>query len=221
MTVRAGTWFHPADIADDLADTGLPDEVIAETIARAWECTRCVNPQFTNWGRYLAFTRIIVIGIIAEFRGHPVDVATDDHPLGYDLDDLLDTVFKGAPGHQEMAREYRAFPPVTADKSSDRRDSELFRRHVIQQHLRLRRPRTARRGLPPVPGSPVGAGRRVGALPRAPTGPQLPAVLRRTDPPDDAALPLHRGRPDARAARGRGRGDPRPGGTPSCGTGST
>ncbi|MCS7475805.1 hypothetical protein ACFFQW_24615 [Umezawaea endophytica] len=130
MTVRADTWFYPADIADDLADSGLPPEVVAETLACAWEYTRCVIPQFTNWDRYLAFTRIIVIGIIAEFRGHLVDVAADDHPLGYDLDDLLDTVFKGTPGHREMAREYRAFLLVTGDKSSDRRDSELFHRYV-------------------------------------------------------------------------------------------
>jgi len=128
--VTTDTWFYPADIADDLVDSGLPDEVVAETLACAWEYVRCVIPQFTNWDRYLAFTRVIVIGIIAEFRGHLVDVVSDGHPLGYDLDELLDTVFKGTPGHEEMAREYRAFLLVTADKSSDRRDSELFRRYV-------------------------------------------------------------------------------------------
>jgi hypothetical protein len=36
-----------------------PVDIVAETLACAWEYTRCVIPQFTNWDRYLAFTRII------------------------------------------------------------------------------------------------------------------------------------------------------------------
>lgn len=128
--VSKDMWFYPSNIADDLEGIDLPDEVVAETLACAWEYTRCVIPQFTNWDRYIAFTRIIVIGILAEFRGALVDVVSGDNLLGYDLDELLDTVFVGTPGHEEMAREYRAFLLVTADKSSDRRDSELFRRYV-------------------------------------------------------------------------------------------
>ncbi|WNV88079.1 hypothetical protein [Umezawaea sp. Da 62-37] len=123
-------WYYPGELADDLKGTGLPDAVVAETLACAWEYTRCVIPHFANWDRYLAFTRIIVIGIVAEFRGDLVDVAAGDELLGYDLTELLDTVFAGTPGHREMAREYRAFLLVTADKSSGRRDSELFRRYV-------------------------------------------------------------------------------------------
>lgn len=123
-------WFYPSVLEHDLRGTGLSDEIIAETLACAWEYTRCVIPQFTNWERYVAFTRIIVIGIIAEFRGSLVDVTAGRRVLGYDLDELLDTVFTGTPGHREMAREYRTFLLITADKSSGRRDSELFRRYV-------------------------------------------------------------------------------------------
>ncbi len=35
-------------------------------------------PTYTNWGRYVAFMRTIVMGIVAEFRGALVDVAASD-----------------------------------------------------------------------------------------------------------------------------------------------
>lgn len=133
MTVRAeprDMWFYPGAIEDDLRGVDLPQEVIAETLACAWEYSRCVIPAFTNWDRYIAFTRIIVIGVVAEFRGHLVDVTAAGALLGYDLDELLDTVFEGTPGHAEMVREYRAFLLITADKSGTARDSELFHRYV-------------------------------------------------------------------------------------------
>jgi hypothetical protein len=123
-------WFFPRDIEDDLKDVDLSYELKAETLACAWEYTRCVIPQFKNWNRYIAFTRIIVIGIIAEFRGALVDVAAGDNILGYDLNELLDGVFAGTPGHEDMAREYRTFLLITAEKSSNRQDSDLFRRYV-------------------------------------------------------------------------------------------
>jgi hypothetical protein len=123
-------WFYPRDVEGDLKGIGLSDGIVAETLACAWEYTRCVIPHFTNWDRYIAFTRIIVIGIIAEFRGTLVDVTAGDDLLGYDLGELLDTVFAGTPGHEQMAREYRTFLLITTDKSSDRRDAELFRRYV-------------------------------------------------------------------------------------------
>jgi hypothetical protein len=123
-------WFYPSDIENDLKDVEIPDGFKKETLACAWEYTRCVIPQFTNWSRYIAFARIIEIGIIAEFRGDLVDVAAGNNILGYDLDKLLDSVFAGTPGHENMAREYRAFLLITADKSSNRRTSDLFRRYV-------------------------------------------------------------------------------------------
>lgn len=123
-------WFYPADIENDLKSVDLPERVIGETLACAWEYTRCVIPHFTNWKRYIAFARIIEIGIIAEFRGGLVDVSAGNSLLGFELDELLDIVFGGTPGGEDMAREYRAFLLITGDKCSNRRDSELFRRYV-------------------------------------------------------------------------------------------
>ena len=88
-------WYYPLDIADDLKDVPLPESVKGETLACAWEYTRCVVPQYTNWSRYVAFMRTIVIGIIAEFRGSMVDVAAGDTMLGYDLGQVLDDLFLG------------------------------------------------------------------------------------------------------------------------------
>lgn len=74
--------------------------------------------------------RTIAICTIAEFRGKLVDVSASDNIVGYDVSATLATLFEGTPGHADMAREYRAFILLTADKSSDRRDGELFRRYV-------------------------------------------------------------------------------------------
>lgn len=123
-------WYYPDDIANDLATVDLSPKLKAETFACAWEYTRCVIPQYTNWSRYVAFMRIIVIGIIAEFRGSLVDVAAGDDILGYSLDRTLSDLFQGTPGHVEMAREYKTFLLITGDKTSKRRNSELFRRYV-------------------------------------------------------------------------------------------
>ncbi|KAJ7334601.1 hypothetical protein DFH08DRAFT_925648 [Mycena albidolilacea] len=123
-------WYYPPDIANDLKDVNLPDEVKCEIFACAWEYARCVIPQYTNWDRYIAFMRIIVMGTIAEFKGSMVDVTAGDMILGYSLSSTLATLFEGTPCHADMAREYRTFLLITADKASNRRDSELFRRYV-------------------------------------------------------------------------------------------
>lgn len=125
------TWYYPPDIANDLNGvTQLPERFKEEAYACAWEYTRCVIPQYTNWRRYVAFMRIIIMGIIAEFRGDLVDVTASDSILGYSLDGTLAELFEGTPGHALMAREYKTFLLVTADKASSRRDGELFRRYV-------------------------------------------------------------------------------------------
>ncbi|KAF7349846.1 Alpha-ionylideneethane synthase abl3 [Mycena venus] len=124
------TWYYPPDIANDLKDVNLPHEVKCEIFACAWEYARCVIPQYTNWDRYVAFMRIIVMGTIAEFKGSMVDVTAGDMILGYSLSSTLATLFEGTPCHADMAREYRTFLLITADKASNRRDSELFRRYV-------------------------------------------------------------------------------------------
>ncbi|KAK8137101.1 hypothetical protein PG984_005041 [Apiospora sp. TS-2023a] len=124
-------WYYPPEIAHDLDDLDkLSDALKKEAYACAWEYTRCVIPQYTNWKRYIAFMRIIIMGIIAEFRGDLVDVETSDRILGYSLSGTLDELFKGTPGHELMAREYKTFLLVTAEKASKQRNSELFRRYV-------------------------------------------------------------------------------------------
>ncbi|MFI6515589.1 hypothetical protein ACIBF1_08540 [Spirillospora sp. NPDC050679] len=123
-------WFYPEDFRNDLSRTDLPAATVAETLACGWEYTRCVVPQFTNQERYRALVRLVNIGIIAEFRGTMVDVVAGDRAVGYDIEELLDTVFRKSPGRQDMGREYRSFLLVTAEKASRRHDSELFRRYV-------------------------------------------------------------------------------------------
>jgi len=88
-------WYYPPDLSNDLKDIDLPTEVKGEVFACAWEYTRCVIPQYTNWPRYVAFMRIIVMGIIAEFRGSMVDVTAGDEILGYNLSEVLDALFLG------------------------------------------------------------------------------------------------------------------------------
>ena len=115
------TWIYPREMANDLDGiASLSKQLKQETYTCAWEYARCVIPEFTNWDRYLAFARIIVIGIVAEFNGNLVDVSTSDLVLGYDLSELFATIFGGTPAHEAMAREYRAFLLITAEKSSPR-----------------------------------------------------------------------------------------------------
>lgn len=126
------SWYYPDDIAHDLDGVeGLSEALKQEAYACAWEYTRCVIPQYTNWDRYVAFMRTIIIGIIAEFRGELVDVAASDSIMGcYSLSAVLDALFEGTPGRELMVREYKTFLLVTSEKTSKRRDSELFRRYV-------------------------------------------------------------------------------------------
>jgi hypothetical protein len=123
-------WYYPIEIKNDLQGVDLPPEFIEEALTCGWEYTRCIIPHYTNWDRYIAFTRTVIIGIIAEFRGSLVDIAAGNNLLGYNLVEILDTLFAGTPGRDEMARHFRAFLLFSAEKSSDRRESDLFRRYV-------------------------------------------------------------------------------------------
>ncbi|CAE7187594.1 hypothetical protein PTNB73_06730 [Pyrenophora teres f. teres] len=123
-------WYYPVEIANDLEHADFPQRVKEEVYACAWEYTRCVIPQYTNWKRYVAFMRIIIIGIIAEYNGDLIKVAETDILLGYNLTAVLADLFQGTQIHTEMAREFRCFLLVTADKSSSRRDGLLFRSYV-------------------------------------------------------------------------------------------
>ncbi|OBT81682.1 hypothetical protein VE02_09485 [Pseudogymnoascus sp. 03VT05] len=124
------SWYYPVDIANDLQDFDLPEDVKAEVLNTAWEYVRCSAPQYTNWGRYVAFMQTMTISAVAEFRGKLVNVDASDNIMGYDVSATLATLFEGTSGHVDMAREFRAFLLLTADKTSDRRDGELLRRYV-------------------------------------------------------------------------------------------
>ncbi|KAI1854399.1 hypothetical protein JX265_012433 [Neoarthrinium moseri] len=132
MAAKSRTaWHYPPDIAHDLDDCKhLSEALKQEAYACAWEYTRCVIPQYTNWNRYVAFMRIIIMGIIAEFKGDLVDVMAGDEILGYSLDGTLAELFEGTAGHAVMAREYKTFLLVTADKASKRRNGKLFTNYV-------------------------------------------------------------------------------------------
>ncbi|KAJ7843316.1 BcABA3 [Mycena olivaceomarginata] len=107
-------WYYPPDIANDLKDVNLPPMKSSARLLPVHGSTRGgVIPQYTNWDRYIAFMRII---------GSMVDATPYRTPLA--------TLFEGTPRHADMAREYRTFLLITADKASNRRDSELFRRYV-------------------------------------------------------------------------------------------
>ncbi|GKZ71720.1 molybdenum cofactor sulfurase [Aspergillus niger] len=58
-----------------------------------------------------------------------VDVTAGPKVLNYNLDEVLDELFHGTPGHLDMAREYKTFLLITSEKASHA-NSELFRRYV-------------------------------------------------------------------------------------------
>ncbi|KAJ8114722.1 hypothetical protein OPT61_g3466 [Boeremia exigua] len=136
-------WHYPVEISNDLKGVSLLSRVKEEVFATAWEYSRSVIPQYTNWSRYVAFIRIIIIGTIAEFRGELVDVVNNDDILGYNLEEVLDTLFKGTPGRITMAREFRCFLLVSSHKSRQA-DSILFSRYSLAlsrgpyQYFRMR-----------------------------------------------------------------------------------
>ncbi|KAJ7171645.1 hypothetical protein C8R43DRAFT_978911 [Mycena crocata] len=123
-------WYYPPEIADDLKSGELPDQVKAEILACTFEYTRCVIPQYSNWDRYLAWMRLLMMAIVVEFKGNMVDVMAGDTILGHSLSDTLSSLFAGTPGHEAMAREFRTYLLLTGEKTSERRYGEVFRRYI-------------------------------------------------------------------------------------------
>ncbi|KAJ7676542.1 hypothetical protein DFH06DRAFT_1317175 [Mycena polygramma] len=100
------TWYYPPELANDLRNVDLPEQVKAEALACAWEYTRAVVPHWTNWDRYLALMHLIALGVVAEFKGELVDIMASDDICGYSiLSGLLATLFQGMPIRGEMERE--------------------------------------------------------------------------------------------------------------------
>ncbi|KAK0708426.1 hypothetical protein B0H67DRAFT_672419 [Lasiosphaeris hirsuta] len=125
------TWFFPKEFSDDLIGiSGLSARMREEVLNTAWEYSRVVIPQYSNWTRFCCYVRLSVIGIVAEYNGEWTDITASSKMLGYDVDELLDTMLMGRPGAEESKNEYRTYLLVTSAKSSGRRDDDLFRRYV-------------------------------------------------------------------------------------------
>ncbi len=127
-------WFYPKDLTYDLISTPLLYDVRQEIFTCAWEYVRCALPQFTNRTRYLAFTRIVIITVVAEFRGDLIDIVDNDRNiLGYNLEVLLATVFSGLNPNvcRDLGCEIRNHLLMSCEKTDNRRTtSELFRRYA-------------------------------------------------------------------------------------------
>ncbi|USW55667.1 hypothetical protein Slin15195_G089860 [Septoria linicola] len=125
------SWHYPDEISNDLKGVDLPAGVKAEVLACAWEYSRCVISHYTNWKRYVAFMRIIIIGTIAEFRGSLFDMTEDDdNMLGFSLNQVLYDLFEDTAGAKDMAWEYKTFLTVTTDKTSERQHDQFFRAYI-------------------------------------------------------------------------------------------
>ncbi|EPS37552.1 hypothetical protein H072_8759 [Dactylellina haptotyla CBS 200.50] len=124
-------WFYPEELKDDLLNLEIPDALKAETLNCSWEYVRCVIPHWTNWDRYIAYTRIVIMQCICEFQGDLFRPEETDTMVGYKLQDLVDILFAGTPIHGQMSREIHAYFVPASEKSSSNKDgSELFRRYV-------------------------------------------------------------------------------------------
>lgn len=99
-------WYYPPDVAGDLKNVDLPAKTKAEVLAMSWEYARSVIPQYTNWKRYVAFQRIFIMGIIAEFRGDLVDIVAGDEVLGYNMQEVLDDLFEGTAGQYVQNKKF-------------------------------------------------------------------------------------------------------------------
>ncbi|MFJ1767938.1 hypothetical protein ACIOD2_46995 [Amycolatopsis sp. NPDC088138] len=101
---------YPEELDKDLRGLGLSEAERVETITTAWEYTRCVIPEFTNWPKYMAVVRLTTVATIAEYRAELIDVASMADPgcvlLGYDIHEMLDLLFGGTEVHEDMTREF-------------------------------------------------------------------------------------------------------------------
>lgn len=66
---------------------------------------------------------------IAEFRGDLIPEDPNDMTFGYDVSELLDTVFGGTPVHTEISQEFRGFMLISSERTSKMSDSNPFRRY--------------------------------------------------------------------------------------------
>jgi hypothetical protein len=104
--IPSHSWFYPPEIAEGLKAPDIPQRLVDEALACAWEYVRCITPHWTNWERYVAYNRLILIMVVAEFKGELVQVQRGDDILGYNVQELLDTLFRGTTGYAAMCQEF-------------------------------------------------------------------------------------------------------------------
>ena len=85
-TARTDKWFYPDELEIHLEPYGVQREKIAEIITQSWELNRCIVPEFSNWDRYMALTRLGVIAYVADYTGRAIDVVDDGPWIGYDIE---------------------------------------------------------------------------------------------------------------------------------------
>ncbi|RLU86279.1 hypothetical protein CTZ27_25225 [Streptomyces griseocarneus] len=123
-------WFYPPQIREGFNCPELTQAQADESMAHAWEYNRCVCPTFTDWDRYIAFAKFTTIAVVAEFKGELTHPLTVDRPCGYDLDEILETIFGNTVGHEEMSRQARCCFLITSTKASQGKESGLLRRYA-------------------------------------------------------------------------------------------
>ena len=119
----------------ELTGTSVLGSHVDEVLSCAYEWIRTNTQQCTNWPRYIANCKLMVIVAVAEYRGDLVDIAASSKHFGYDVDQLLEVLYGGTRFHEEMSRQYKSYLLFTAEKSgqagkSRRGDSELFDRYA-------------------------------------------------------------------------------------------
>jgi hypothetical protein len=111
------TWLHHKIFASDLLRIpGLGPSAREEVLTIAWEYSRVIIPQYTNWTRFSCWVCFIIIGVLAEYEGDVVDIAQSDKVPGYDLGELLETMLQGRPRAGDLERDYRTFLLMSAEK---------------------------------------------------------------------------------------------------------
>lgn len=120
---------YPKEFDHDLRDAGLSEKERKEILTTGWEYVRCAIPEYTNWEKYMAFVRLTIVTVVAEYRGELVDVSLIREPghtiLGYDIGRLLDVLFDGTEVHEDMSREYVSSLLFMTHKSSGRQSDLL------------------------------------------------------------------------------------------------
>ncbi|KAJ7798284.1 hypothetical protein B0H14DRAFT_3545356, partial [Mycena olivaceomarginata] len=89
----------PSQIAEGLKAPDIPQRLVDEALACAWESVTRHNPALDQLGPLRGLKPLILIMVVAEFKGELVQVQRGDDILGYNVQELLDTLFRGTSGY--------------------------------------------------------------------------------------------------------------------------